>query len=100
MRPSTDGPRLVIDRGSYTTGRRGGGGGSDERRLRLAAVAHVALEALALAGRVVALAAAAALVGIVVGRDRLLDVREDVWVRAAAENARGQENSTSQCTDG
>merc|ERR1711937_514266 len=64
-------------------GRRGGGGGSDEGRLRLAAVAHVALEALALAGRVVALAAAAALERVVVGRLRLRDAREDVRVRAS-----------------
>ena len=49
------------------TGRVGGDGdGSDERRLGLAAVAHVALEALALAGRVVALAAATALERVVV----------------------------------
>ena len=60
----------------------GDGYGSDERRLGLAAVAHVALEALALAGRVVALAAAAALERVVVGLDRLLDAREDVRVRA------------------
>ena len=45
----------------------------DERGLRLAAVAHVPLEALALADGVVALAAAAALVGVVVGLDLLLD---------------------------
>ena len=55
--------------------------GSDERRLGLAAVAHVALEALALAGRVVALAAAAALERVVVGSLLLTDAREVVRVR-------------------
>merc|ERR1719502_2640844 len=48
----------------------------DERRLHLALVARVALEAIAQARVVVALAAAAALVVIVVGGDRLRHVRE------------------------
>ena len=61
---------MYIDQRSLLVG---GGNVLDERGLRLAAVAHVALEALALAGGVVALAAAAALVGVVVGRDRLLE---------------------------
>ena len=51
-------------------------------RHALAALAAVAVEALALAGRVVALAAAAALERVVVGLDRLLDVREEVRVCA------------------
>eukprot|EP00632_Arachnochrysis_sp_CCMP2950_P007873 CAMPEP_0185711964 /NCGR_PEP_ID=MMETSP1164-20130828/33842_1 /TAXON_ID=1104430 /ORGANISM="Chrysoreinhardia sp, Strain CCMP2950" /LENGTH=131 /DNA_ID=CAMNT_0028379509 /DNA_START=38 /DNA_END=431 /DNA_ORIENTATION=+ len=51
---------------------------TDERRLRLAPVAGVALEALALAGLVVALPAAAALVRVVVGLDIFRDEREQV----------------------